>query len=101
MSGRADIHEHDDLTWRVGQDRMRVLAPLAAQESVTAAVVDAAAQELGLRRAQCYRKRGVTALLPARVTDVLGRLGAEGFELSIWTTLLTTRRMAVFAGSRF
>ncbi|MFC7738566.1 hypothetical protein ACFQX4_22800 [Roseomonas sp. GCM10028921] len=55
MSGRADIHEHDDLTWRVGQDRIRVLAPLAAQESVTAAVVDAAAQELGLRRAQCYR----------------------------------------------
>jgi len=50
---------------------MRILAPLAAQEVVTAAAVDAAAQELGLRRAQCYRllrrfraDPTLTALLP-------------------------------------
>lgn len=58
---------------------MRVLAPLAAQAFVTAAAVDAAAQELGLRRAQCYRllrrlraDPTVTALLPrqsGRVTN--------------------------------
>ncbi len=79
MSGRADNHEHDDLTWRIGQERMRFLAPLAAQAFVTVAAVDAAAQELGLRRAQCYRllrrlraDPTVTALLPrqsGRVTN--------------------------------
>ena len=57
-------------------------------------------EELGVGP-QLLGKRGVTALLPTRVTDVLGVLGAEGFELSLWTTLLTTRRMVVFAGSRF
>jgi len=34
---------------------MRVLAPFAAQEFLMAAAVDAAAQELGLRWAPCYR----------------------------------------------
>jgi hypothetical protein len=48
-----------------------------------------------------YRKRGLAALLPARLMYVLRVLGAEGFELSLWTTLLTTRGLAVSAGSRF
>jgi hypothetical protein len=36
-----------------------------------------------------------------RLPSVLGRLGAESFELSLWTTFTTTRRVAVFAGPRF
>ena len=47
------------------------------------------------------RKRSQEAHLPARVLNVLGRLGVEGFELSLWTTIMTARRVAATAGSRF
>ncbi len=47
------------------------------------------------------RKRGEAALLPARPLDVLGRLGARGFELTLWIALTTTRRALGIAGSRF
>jgi hypothetical protein len=50
---------------------------------------------------QVNGKRGLAALLPVRLMYVLRVLGAEGFELSLWTTLLTTRKVAASAGSRF
>jgi hypothetical protein len=40
------------------------------------------------------RKRSLDARLPARGLSVLVRLGAEGFGLTIWSTLRMTRRVA-------
>jgi hypothetical protein len=40
------------------------------------------------------RKRCSEALVPAPITKVLDGPVAEGFELSLWTTLMTTRRQA-------
>ena len=39
-------------------------------------------------------KRSSTALLPLGRTDVLGRPGSGVFELSLWLTLPTTRRVS-------
>jgi hypothetical protein len=44
------------------------------------------------------RKRGDEARLPARVLNVLCRFGAGSFELTLWSTLVTTRRVAGIAG---
>jgi hypothetical protein len=33
--------------------------------------------------------------------NVLGRLGARSFELTLWIALTTTRRASGIAGSRF
>ena len=41
-----------------------------------------------------YRKRCSEALVPAPMRNVLDGPLAEGFELSLWTTLMTTRRQA-------
>ena len=43
-------------------------------------------------------KRGDEARLPARVLNVLCRFGAGSFELTLWPTLVTTRRVAGIAG---
>ena len=61
----------DAKTWAIGQRRLEVLGPLVRSERRTAGAVDAAARELGIERAQCYRllrrlraEPTVTALLP-------------------------------------
>ena len=41
-----------------------------------------------------HRKRSSVALLPLGRTDVLGRPGYGVFELSLWMTLPTTRRVS-------
>jgi len=71
MAGRIEILGPDSRTWSVGEERLRVLRPLAAAEQTTAVAVDAAARELGIQRAHCYRllrrlraDPTVTALLP-------------------------------------
>ncbi len=51
-------------------------------------------------RARYKGKRGEEAHLPARPLNVLGWLGAKGFELTSWIALTTTRRASGFAGSR-
>ena len=68
---RIEIHGPNDVVWATGEHRLRVLTPLARTDRSTAGEVDAAAQELGIERAQCYRllrrlraDRTVTALLP-------------------------------------
>jgi hypothetical protein len=43
-------------------------------------------------------KRGVEALLPARVMDVLGELGARELRATLWIALTTTRRAAAIGG---
>lgn len=53
MDRRADIHEPDDPAWLVGERRREVLAPLVAAPRTTAAAVDEAARELGIKRAYC------------------------------------------------
>lgn len=44
------------------------------------------------------RKRGGEARLPAQVVKVLVRFGAGSFEPTLWSTLMTTRRVAGIAG---
>lgn len=68
---RIEIHGPNDVVWATGEHRLRVLTPLARTGRSTAGEVDAAARELGIERAQCYRllrrlraDRTVTALLP-------------------------------------
>jgi len=46
------------------------------------------------------RKRSVEAHLPAGMLNVLVRLGAEGFELTLWSTLRMTRRVSGSVVSR-
>ena len=41
-----------------------------------------------------HGKRSSAALLPLRRTDVLGRPGSGVFELPLWLTLSTTRRVS-------
>ena len=55
VARRLEAHEPDDLSWATGERRFQVLEPLARSERTTADIVDAAARELGIERAQCYR----------------------------------------------
>jgi hypothetical protein len=50
-----DLHEYDAHAWAVGQQRIKVIAALAAAEKTDKASVEAAASELGICRAYCYR----------------------------------------------
>jgi D-arabinose 1-dehydrogenase-like Zn-dependent alcohol dehydrogenase len=43
---------------------------------------------------------GDEARLPERAVNVLGRPGAGSFGLTLWSALMTTRRVAGIAGSR-
>ena len=52
---RVDLHEHDDRRWAIAQARLRVIAALAVQEAPQGRAVAAAAWELGVSRAYCYR----------------------------------------------
>jgi hypothetical protein len=47
------------------------------------------------------RKRGDETRLSVRLVDVLDRPGSVSFELKLWSTLMTTRRVAVIGVSRF
>ena len=53
-----------------------------------------------IERGYLGSKRSDEARLPARALNVLGRLGARGFELTLWIALTTTRRASDIAGSR-
>lgn len=71
LLGRPELHEPDDRTWATGERRLEVLGPLARAERTSTAAVDAAARELGIERAHCYRllrrlraDLTVTSLLP-------------------------------------
>jgi hypothetical protein len=48
-----------------------------------------------------YRERGDETRLSGWAVDVLDRRGAGSFEPESWSTLLTTRRVAVIGVSRF
>jgi len=50
-----DLHEYDARIWAIGQKRSKVIAALAAAEKTDKASIDAAAWELGICRAYCYR----------------------------------------------
>lgn len=75
------------------RDRGATHAPLAARppEFVVAAAATA-------NSPNADSKRGDEARLPARVLNVLCRFGAGSFELTLWSTLVTTRRVAGIAG---
>ena len=49
-------------------------------------------------RRRLYRKRSLEARLPVAGIDMVGRLEAWSFELTLWLTLTMTRRLAVTAG---
>lgn len=95
MAGRVEIHEPDAETWTVGEERFRVLAPLAATERTTGTAVEAAARELGIGRAYCYRllqrlrdDRTVTAVLPRhRGRSVGSRLLSGDVETIVATAI--------------
>ena len=70
------------------------LLPISGAQFRTAARF-ADQHALGLRAGDAlHRKRSSAALLPLRRTDVLGRPGYGVFELSLWMTLPTTRRVS-------
>lgn len=48
-----------------------------------------------------YRKRGDEARLRAWAVNMLGLPGAGSFGPTLWSTLMTTRRVAGIAGLRF
>ena len=81
--------------------RALVLATRAERDAAVAERNEAAAerdalatQNDRLRHLLVKRKRSSAALLPLRRTDVLGRPGSGVFELSLWMTLSTTRRVS-------
>ena len=47
------------------------------------------------------RRRGAEARLPAWGSSMLVGPGAGSFGLTLWSTLLMTRRLAAIGGSRF
>ena len=51
----VDLDEHDEGAWAIGQARLKIVAVLAAQPRANKDVVAAAAWELGVSRAYCYR----------------------------------------------
>ena len=69
----------------VGSSRSTLRRTLAAMRRGPSAF-------MGLLRA--HRMRSSVALLPLGRTDVLGRPGFGVFELSLWMTLSTTRRVS-------
>ena len=71
MPRPIEIHEPDDRSWSLGEERRRVLAELAADERTSTMAVIDAARDLGIQRTQCYallrrfrQEPTVTALLP-------------------------------------
>ena len=74
-----DLHEYDAHVWAVGQQRIKVIAALAAAEKTDKASIEAAAWELGICRAYCYRllrryreDASVTRLMPQARGRVVG-----------------------------
>jgi putative transposase len=74
-----DLHEYDAHVWAVGQQRIKVIAALAAAEKTDNASIEAAAWELGICRAYCYRllrryreDASVTRLMPQARGRVVG-----------------------------
>ena len=79
------------------------LAALLRERAGAGTVLEAAGAGTGLALAQAHgdldavlldRKRSVAALLPLERADVLGRPWSGVFELSLWMTLRTTRRVS-------
>jgi putative transposase len=75
LLGRVvDLDEHDESAWAIGQARLKIVSALAAQPRANKDVVAAAAWELGVSRAYCYRllrrfrdSPTASALTPRRV----------------------------------
>ena len=74
-----DLHDYDAHVWAVGQQRIRVIAALAAADKIDKALIEAAAWELGIGRAYCYRllrryreDGSVTRLMPQARGRVIG-----------------------------
>ena len=86
---------------RAPRPRETVLHGLAKQLIAGGGALDLpeVAAEHGSRR-RIARKRSLEVHLPARSLDVLGRLGAEGFELTLLSTIMMTRRAATSGGLR-
>ena len=80
----------------------RALGRRAKTDPIDAAVIAhfAAATGVEVRPLKDKGKRSLRAHLPAWAVSVLDQLGAEGFELTLWPTQMTTRRVAASAGSR-
>jgi putative transposase len=51
----VDLHEHSERAWAIGQARLKVVAGVAARPRAGKETIDAAAWELGVSRAHCYR----------------------------------------------
>jgi putative transposase len=69
--GRVELHTLGDEAWLLGEERRRVLIELASCERTSTAAIRAAARQLGINQAYCYRllrrlraDPTVTALLP-------------------------------------
>ena len=73
--------------------RKRHSAEFKARVALEAIKGEQTLAEIGARHG-VQRKRSSAALLPLRRTDVLGRPGSGVFELSLWMTLPTTRRVS-------
>ena len=79
MRRSVDLHDHDARVWAVGQRRLKILMALAAAGRTTRELIAAAAWELGIGRAYCYRllrryrdDPTVTGLLPRSRGRVIG-----------------------------
>ncbi len=55
MPRPTDLDEYDSRVWALGQQRLKVVAALAAAERTDKKSIEAAAWELGVSRAYCYR----------------------------------------------
>ena len=71
MSRLTDLHDYDTRVWALGQQRLKVVAALATAERTDKKSIEAAAWELGISRAYCYRllrryheNPSVTRLMP-------------------------------------
>jgi putative transposase len=51
----VDLHEQNERAWAIGQARLKVVSGVAAQPRVGKETIDAAAREMGVSRAYCYR----------------------------------------------
>jgi putative transposase len=75
----TDLHDYDARVWGLGQRRLKIVAALAAAEHTDKKSIEAAAWELGISRAYCYRllrryreNPSITRLMPQSRGRVAG-----------------------------
>jgi putative transposase len=76
----TDLNEYDAGVWALGERRRKIMAALAAGARTDKQLIEAAASELGISRAYCYRllrryrdNPSITALIPQSRGRVAGR----------------------------